>query len=67
MRGVGNSIYNTDQFVLTALWTAVSLLKKFLTLYNTTPAAEALFHHSKQALSNIDLEDYPEKLKVKYS
>jgi len=64
IRGVGNSIYNTDQFVLTALHTCTALLNTFVGLYQELPAAAALFSHTKAALDRLDTTIYPESLQV---
>ena len=63
-RGVGNSIYNTDDFILSALRTASVLLRKFISLYRDTPAAAALFSHAKSAVDRVNTEDYPKSLQV---
>mgnify|MGYP001795109151 CR=1 FL=1 len=63
-RGVGNSIYNTDDFILSALRTASVLLRKFISLYRDTPAAAALFSHAKSAVDRVNTDDYPKSLQV---
>ena len=63
-RGVGNSIYNTDDFILSALRTASVLLRKFISLYRDTPAATALFSHAKSAVERVSTDDYPKTLQV---
>lgn len=64
-RGVGSSIYNTDQFVLTALYTCAVLLKKFVSIYQNVPSSPQLFTQARTALHQIDATDYPEKLGVR--
>ncbi|XP_067943057.1 nucleolar protein 14-like [Watersipora subatra] len=62
VRGVGNSIYNTDEFVLSALRTTAILLNKFVSLYRSLPSACALFSSSLKAVSNLQITDYPDRL-----
>ena len=64
VRGVGNSIYNTDEFRLTALHTTCTLLNLTATHSRQLPSCQALFSQAMSALRQLDSSIYPDKLQV---
>lgn len=63
-RGVGNSIYNTDDFRLTAFHTTALLLCQLVQIYSSLPAAPSLFLSANAALVSADSTIYPQQIQV---